>query len=156
MDVLIGNPQRSGYGCRFLSGEFYGCIFYADDIMLLSHSLNAMQFMLKICDDFAIDYDLKFNAEKSVAMRFGPRHNVICEPLKLAGKELQFVQSLKYLGVFLVSAKHFKCTIDHIKVKFYRVFNCLYYRSKAAQCIFRTCDRRINKIILFTSYSICY
>jgi len=45
---------------------------------------------------------------------------------------LQFVQSLKYLGVFLVSAKHFKCTVDHIKVKFYRVFNCLYYRSKAA------------------------
>jgi len=30
---------------------------------------------------------------------------------------LQFVQSLKYLGVFLVSAKHFKCTVDHIKVK---------------------------------------
>jgi len=45
---------------------------------------------------------------------------------------LQFVQSLKYLGVFLVSAKHFNCTVDHIKVKFYRVFNCLYSRSKAA------------------------
>ena len=30
---------------------------YADDIMLLSHPLNAMQFMLKICDDFVIDYD---------------------------------------------------------------------------------------------------
>jgi len=73
MDVLIGNLKRSGYGCR-LSGEFYGCIFYADDIMSLSHSLNAMRFMLKICDDFAIDYDLKFNAEKSVVMRIGPRH----------------------------------------------------------------------------------
>jgi len=88
--------------------------------------------MLEICDDFAIDYDLKFSAEKSVAMYIGPRHNVICEPLKLAGKELQFVQSLKYLGVFLVSAKHFKCTVDHIKVKFYRVFNCLYSVIKAA------------------------
>ena len=53
MDVLIGNLKRSGYWCR-LSGEFYGCIFYADDIMLLSHSLNAMQFMLKICDDLLI------------------------------------------------------------------------------------------------------
>ena len=42
---------------------FYGCILYADDIMLLSHSLNAMQLMLTICDDFANDYDLKFNTE---------------------------------------------------------------------------------------------
>jgi len=54
--------------------------------------------MLKICDDFAIDYDLKFNAEKSAAMRICARHNVICEPLKLAGKDLQFVQSLNILG----------------------------------------------------------
>ena len=55
-------------------------------------------------------------------------------------KDLQFVQSLKYLGVFLVSAKHFKCTVDHIKVKFYRVFNCLYSRSKAAHLEFVTVE----------------
>jgi len=24
------------------------------------------------------------------------------------------------------------CTVDHVKVKFYRIFNCLYSRSKAA------------------------
>ena len=98
MDVLISKLKRSGHGCR-LFGEYNGCILYADDIMLLSHSLNAMQVMLKICDDFAIDYDLKVNTEKSVAMRIGARHNVVCEPLNLAGKKLQFVQSLKYLGV---------------------------------------------------------
>jgi len=131
MDVLISKLKRSGHGCR-LFGEFYGCIVYADDIMLLSHSLNAMQLMLKICDDFAIDYDLKFNTEKSVAMRIGARHNVVCEPLNLAGKKLQFVQSLKNFGVFVVSARYFKCTVDHSKVKFYRIFNCLYSRSKAA------------------------
>jgi len=96
----LGNLKTSGYGCR-LYGEIYGCIFYADDMMLLSRFTNAMQFMLKICDDFAIDYDLKSSTENSVAMRIGARHNVmpICEPLKLAGKELQFVQSLKNLGV---------------------------------------------------------
>jgi len=32
---------------------------------------------------------LKFNTEKSVAMRIGARYNVICKPLSLAGKELQ-------------------------------------------------------------------
>jgi len=100
--------------------------------MLLSHTLKAMQLLLKICDGFAIEYDLKFNTEKSVAMRIGARYNVSCVPLELAGKELQFVKSLKYLGVVLVSAKHVKCSVGHIKVKFYRIFNCLYSRSKAA------------------------
>ena len=70
-------------------GKFYVCILYADDVMLLSHSLNDMQLMLTIGDDFANDYDLKFNNEKSVAMRIGARYNVICKPLSLAGKELQ-------------------------------------------------------------------
>jgi len=74
--------------------------------------------MLKICDDFAIDYDLKFNTDKSVAMRIGARHNVVCESLNLAGEKLQFVQSLKYLGVFVVSPRYFTCTVYHIEVKF--------------------------------------
>jgi len=61
--------------------------------------------MLKICDDFAVEYDIKFNTGKSVAMRIGPRYNVICEPLELSGNNLQFVQSVKYLGINLVSNK---------------------------------------------------
>jgi len=129
MDVLITRLRKSGFGCRLL-GEFYGCILYADDIMLLSHSVNAMRCMLHICDDFAYEYDLKFNTEKSVAMRIGPRFDAKCVSLELAGKELQFVQSLKYLGTYWVSARRPKCSVDHIKVKFYRAFNCVYSKSK--------------------------
>jgi len=51
--------------------------------MLLSYSLSAMRYMLKVCDDFAVEYDIKFNTGKSVAMRIGPRYNMICEPLEL-------------------------------------------------------------------------
>ena len=46
-------------------------LLYADDIILLSHSLNAMRAMLKICEQFALDFDVKFNAMKSVVMRIG-------------------------------------------------------------------------------------
>jgi len=47
MDVLIVRLRNAGYGCRLLN-EFYGCLLYADDILLLSHSLNAMRHMLQV------------------------------------------------------------------------------------------------------------
>ena len=44
-----------------LYGVYFGCLLYADGIMLLSHSLSAMRCMLQICDDFATEYDIRFN-----------------------------------------------------------------------------------------------
>jgi len=48
--------------------EFYGCSLYADDILLIAHTVHAMQMMLRLCDKFANDFDIKFNCGKSVAM----------------------------------------------------------------------------------------
>ena len=39
MDVLIVRLRDAGYGCRLVN-EFYGCLVYADDILLLAHTLN--------------------------------------------------------------------------------------------------------------------
>ena len=55
-----------------------------------------------------------------------------CEPLELAGDTLKYVDSVKYLGVCLIASTYFKCSVDHVKVKFYRVFNRIFARSKAA------------------------
>jgi len=51
----------------------------------------------------------------------------------LAGHELQFVQSLKYLGAQFVAAKKLKCSVDNAMMKFYRTFNAIYSMSKGAQ-----------------------
>ena len=67
MDILIRRLRASGFGC-YLSVEYYGCLMYADDIMLLAHTVSAMRRMLKICDQYAIDFDVKFNSRKSVAV----------------------------------------------------------------------------------------
>ena len=63
--------------------------------------MNAIRQMLRICEEFGEDFDMKFNSSKSVAMRIGERYRVKCEPLMLCGSELQFVESVKYLGVQL-------------------------------------------------------
>jgi len=66
MDPLIMQLRRQGLGCSLLN-EFYGCLLYADDILLITHTVHAMQIMLHLCDKFANDFDIKFNCGKSVA-----------------------------------------------------------------------------------------
>ena len=129
MDVLIVRLRDAGYGCRLLN-EFYGCLLYADDILLLVHSLNAMRRLLQVCEQVAIDLDVKFNSSKSVVLRTGCRYNARSVPLQLAGEKPKFVVSLKYLGICIKAFTHFKCSVEHSKLKFYRVFNCIFSRSK--------------------------
>ena len=52
--------------------------------------------------------------------------------MSLCGGQLKFVSELKYLGVYLVAAKCFTISVNQLKVNFFRVFNCIYARSKAA------------------------
>jgi len=86
-----------------------------------------MQRMLNICSDFGIEYDVKFNENKSVALRIGPRFNSVCKPLVLGRRCLQFVDSVKYLGVSIVASHHFRCSFKDVKSKFsfFRIFNYL-------------------------------
>jgi len=83
--------------------------------------------MIMVCDQFAADFDMKFNSGKSVVLRIG---NSV--PFTLNREVLKFVGELKYLGVYLVAGKYFRTTIDHLKVNLCRVFNCIFAHSKAA------------------------
>ena len=47
IDDLIVRLKASQFGCH-LNGAYYGCLVYADDILLLSHSVQTMRYMLDI------------------------------------------------------------------------------------------------------------
>ena len=66
VDTLIQKLMRTGVGCN-INGQFFDCLFYSDDIILLAHTLRGMQKMLNICSEFALECDTKFDATKSVA-----------------------------------------------------------------------------------------
>ena len=42
-------------------GKFFGCIMYADDLLLLSASVSDLQYMLDICYKFGVENDIMFN-----------------------------------------------------------------------------------------------
>ena len=131
IDSLICNLKVSGHGAH-IGDQYVGCLVYADDILLVSHSIGAMQIMLDICSGEAISLDLQFNSKKSVALRVGPRWQSTCAPLILSNAELNYVSETRYLGVIITAARSFKCSFDHVKLKFYRCFNAIYYRAKHA------------------------
>jgi len=124
MDVLM--LRGAGFGCK-LAQRYLGCLLYADDIVLLAHSLNAIVKCLVYARNLhAWEYDMKLNSSKSVAMRIGERYKVKCESLMLDGSELQFVETLKYLGVQFVAAKKLACSVENVRVKCYRTFNAIH------------------------------
>ena len=131
MDNLIDKLESSGYGCR-IHGLFMGCVMYADDIILLAQSSTAMQEMLNICNNEVDALNLKFNVSKSVVLRIGPRWKSECAAFLIGSVELKFVQSCKYLGIYVKSGSVFSCSYEHLRFKFYSSFNAVYARSKAS------------------------
>jgi hypothetical protein len=64
IDGLLVALSRAGVGC-FVGNNFVGALAYADDIVLLAPSASALRIMLSICDKYANEYSIVFNASKS-------------------------------------------------------------------------------------------
>ena len=89
----------------YVGQNYVGCLVYADDILLASHSISTMQTMLDVCMMEARVLDLQFNAKKSVALRIGARWQCKCAPMTLKNAELSYVNETKYLGVVLSAGR---------------------------------------------------
>ena len=64
IDDLLVKLSRSGFGC-FIGLNFVSALAYADDIVLVAPTPTATRKMLTICDEYAADYDIMFNPDKS-------------------------------------------------------------------------------------------
>ena len=65
-------------------------------------------------------------------MRIGNRYCERCASLQIDGKDIRYVNELKYLGVCFICAKYLKFSVEHLRLEFYRMFNSVYSKSKAA------------------------
>ena len=53
---------------------------------------------------------------------------VCCDIVSSYGYVLQWVNSIRYLGVHFLKARYFKCNLDNAIASFYRAFNAVYGR----------------------------
>ena len=96
VDELLGRLSKSGFGCH-IGNKFMGAVAYADDITLLAPTKHAMLQLLNIADNFATDYDVKFNATKTVHIVFGEQFTEN-NKISFRGEVIKQVSNDKHLG----------------------------------------------------------
>ena len=69
MDVLLLKLRSSNIECH-IGSRFCGSLGYADDIYILAPSRKATQSVFDIYQQFACEYGVKFNADKTQLLLF--------------------------------------------------------------------------------------
>ena len=87
------------------------------------------QQLLHLCEQELDWLDMSLNVKKSACIRIGPRFNIrpnCCTIVTREGRELAWVNVVRYLGVYVESSSSFKCSLDSAKCSFYQSFNAVF------------------------------
>jgi len=103
---------------------FVGALAYAGDLVLLAPSPTAMRKMLGICDKYAMEFSIKFNAKKSKWLAIIPRKRrwlasqlAFCQ-FHVGGHQIDRVSSFTHLGHIINSELSDKEEILHKRCTF--------------------------------------
>ena len=125
--------ENSGVGC-YMGRAFSGAFAYADDITLLCPSISALNEMINICTNFAIEYDIRFNASKTQLIIFKGRSrsgNILNPEIDINGDKLEVVNSVVHLG-HVLHDNIYKCDVNKCIGDFNRQSNIFLAKFKYA------------------------
>ena len=124
VDELISILEAMNIGCYVLE-VFLAALLYADDMALMAPSVKGLRLLLERCSSYCLEWDICLNAKKSKVMYFGKKCNNLFT-FTIDDKPIDWVPSWTYLGITVVSGRHFGCSVtDRIK-KFYRCANAIF------------------------------
>ena len=118
VNAILEKLEKSGIGC-FVGHRCCNSYMYADDLILLSITVTDLQRLMDMCNSLFTDLDLPINIAKCHCLRIGPRHNLQCKNLIINGKEISWVDEIRFLGVTICNDNIFKCKWEDAKKKFY-------------------------------------
>jgi len=120
VDDLIGQLRNSDYGIC-IGNTFAGCLFYADDIVLLSSTWYGLQKLSNICYSYGKTWDIRFNPLKSQVITFGGRPPQSAM-ITMGDSTVPLVNRVKYLGCYFTSPSA-EADLSVPLGKFYGSFN---------------------------------
>ena len=122
IDGLLTRLKHNGIGCH-VGHQYVGCLAFADNLTLLAPTLQALQKLISICEDYAKEFNVTFNGSKSQFLVFkGKGCKVDNTSIVVNGTELSNVTSADHLG-------HRVSTIDKASLeadalcKFWKSYN---------------------------------
>ena len=116
INVFIYELKLCNYGCK-MRGVFVGVIMYADDLLLLSASVDGLQRMLNCCSELSAKALINFNCKKSTCVIIGPASKCVVKDMKLGSDSISWSNSFKYLGVCFSVSKKLFVDVSTIKQK---------------------------------------
>lgn len=130
---------------------FVGALAYADDVVLLAPTPHAMRAMLAVCEKYAIEFCVAFNASKSKCIVIKPQHynkhdanGSFITPFYVDGKPIEFVDRWPHLGHIITSTISDKPDITSRR-------NCLVGQINNVMCYFGHLDT-VTKVKLLKAY----
>ncbi len=127
IDSVIDIITKLDKGC-YVRVFFTGIWLYADDIVLLSASVNDLQQMIDACVFELEKLDLFVNIKKCNCMRIGRRCKAVANNVVINGFPVYWCDQLSYLGVVITSSTVFKVNFHENKANFFRAANCILSR----------------------------
>jgi len=109
---------------------FVGCILYADDMILPCPSVNDLQSLLNLCTNIANSLSLTFNTSKSMCLAIGKLAKLLTQPMSLGTGQIEWVDSIKYLGVTITGGAKLGFNASLVKQNFFAACNCIYAKAK--------------------------
>ena len=73
-DDLNHHLQATGVGC-YLGGAWINSLSYADDMVLLTPTVTALQTLLEVCRAYAGPHDIVYNTTKTVCTLVRPKQS---------------------------------------------------------------------------------
>ncbi|XP_063547124.1 uncharacterized protein LOC134754720 [Cydia strobilella] len=144
MNELIEELSSTYVGCH-VDGVCVNNLSYADDMVLLSPSVGALQQLVKICESYAVAHGLRYNTSKSAVMQFkAGSKSYKMTPVALCGTALKVVQKFKYLGHWVTENMSDNDDIE-------RERRALCVRSNMLARRFARCSNEV-KLTLFKAY----
>ena len=123
LDVLIKNLKDSGHGAQ-LGLVWYGALFWADDGILLSTSVQGLQALVDVCQSHAEASDLMFSTDanprlsKTFCIGFNCQNTENLATIRLNGDPLPWKQVVNHVGTKLHSSGSMETDMREKRARF--------------------------------------
>lgn len=146
-DELSNALSGVGIGCN-IHNKCINSLSYADDMVLIAPTANALQKLINKCHSFATQHDIIYNTTKTECMIIPPKNSKVnyLQSVELGGYQLKFVNRFVYLGHVITTDRTDDEAIQKQLGKLNSVGNCIIRK-------FTFCTREVI-LELFRSY--CY
>ena len=154
-------------------------LFYADDLCLMAPSVQGLRMLLRECEKYGVDFDIKYNPAKSHCLYFIPPGNSVTRfwDVSFCGQPIRCVSTVTYLGHVISSnmsdeedmsrqkrilycrgnqlARAFNKCSDNVKAALFRAF-CYSVYCNALWNVFRVEQLRRVKVAYNTVFRLLF